>query len=243
MTQVMQAIDKQKWKDLRGCIHPFTLKAMEERKQRTKKDSHNLSFWNSVKEYRIRRWELTSIEPGPRSTAVVVTTEDHFLVEEKGMEEGKTVEWLLVRGSGRENSSPRWWILDRRNGTGNFVGPSIEKGFADALPADSPGADDVPTLTPLAAYQMAVERAVRTKLHIPDDIPESQLKVMKATAKIMIDEGGGVLSRVISRASGNPVFDKALIKAIDAAQPLPAPENALVAPAKTGIEVEVRGKP
>ena len=40
-----------------------------------------------------------------------------------------------------------------------------------------------------------VEKAVRGKMKVPEEIPENQLKVMTCSVKIMIDEGGSVLSR------------------------------------------------
>ena len=60
------------------------------------------------------------MEPGARGTAVAVTREDHFLVEEKGHEEGRDAEWLLLKAS-VDGKPATWWILDRRNGTGNFT--------------------------------------------------------------------------------------------------------------------------
>ena len=50
-------------------------------------------------------------------------------------------------------------------------------------------------------------------------------------------------SRVVARPSGNPDFDKALIRAVDAAGPFAAPEQSVEDQAKKGIELTFRAKP
>ncbi|MEW5855460.1 MAG: energy transducer TonB [Myxococcota bacterium] len=242
LTEVMGLVEKGKWKDLKARIHPYTLKVMEERKTRTKRDDHNLAFWTHVKEWKIQKWEIAGVEPGPRGTAIATTREDHFLIEEKGVEEGKENEWLLLKAN-PDGKGERWLLLDRRNGTGNFTQTAIEKGFEDALPKAVAGESDVAPKSPMAAYQAKLEKAVRAKLKVPEEIPENQLKVMTCSVKIMIDEGGSVLSRTVVRPSGNPAYDKAIIRAVDAAQPLPAPDNPVVEDAKKGVTVEFKARP
>ena len=241
LTDTMPLVEKAKWKEFKARIHPFAVKAIEERKKRTKRDDHNLAFWTHVKEWKIEKWEITSVESGGRGTAVVVAREDLFMIEEKGHEEGKDAEWLLLKAS-VDGKPAAWWILDRRNGTGNFTSTTIEKGFADVLPPPAEDAADAGKATPVSAYQKKLVAAVRKKLTIPEEIPESQLKVMKCTVKVMIDEGGGILSRSVSKASGNPAFDRAVIRAVDATDPLPAPDNPVVAAAKDGVELTFKGK-
>jgi TonB family protein len=243
LTDTMALVEKAKWKEFKARIHPFAIKAMEERKKRTKRDDHNLAFWTHVKEWKIEKWEITSVEPGARGTAVVTTREDLFMIEEKGHEEGKDAEWLLLKTS-VDGKPAAWWILDRRNQTGNFTSTTIEKGFADVLPPPTDdGAEPGKAATPVSAYQKKLEMAVRKKFNVPEEIPANQLKVMKCTVKIMIDEGGGITSRSVSRASGNPTFDSAILRAVDASDPLPAPDNPVVAAARDGIEVTFKGKP
>jgi len=241
LTEAMGFYEKAKWKEFKTRIHPYTAKVMEERKTRTKRDDHNLSFWTHIKEWKIKTWDVTTVEAGPRGSAVVQTREDHFLVEEKGLDENKEVEWLLVKGTDPKDKN-RWLILDRKNGTGNFSGTSVEKGYGDALLAAAAGPAKAPS-NPRDAYVQKLEKVIRTKLKVPEDIPENQLKVMSCGVKIMVDEGGGILSRVVEKASGNPAYDKAIIRAIDAAQPLPAPDNAVVEEAKSGVVVTFKGKP
>lgn len=243
MTDLLGNVEKGKWKEYKAQIHPFAMKAIEQRKQRTKRDDHNLSFWTHIKEWKIQKWEIMSIDPGPRGTAIVVTREDHFMIEEKGVDEGKDVEWLLAKISGDGKAAPRWWVLDRRNGTGNLTTTAIEKGFADVLPAATEAKPEDAPRSPMATYQAKLEKAIRAKLKIPEEIPENQLKVITCTVKIMIDENGAVLSRTMLRPSGNFSFDKAIIRAVDGAQPLPAPDDATVEDAKKGVEVTLKAKP
>ncbi|MBI5497092.1 MAG: TonB family protein [Deltaproteobacteria bacterium] len=242
LSETIGLVEKAKWKDLKARIHPFTLKLMEERQKRTKRDDHNLSFWTHVKEWKIEKWEITALEPGARGTAVATTREDHFMIEEKGHDEGKDAEWLLGKVSlgGKE---ARWWILDRKEGTGNFSATTIEKTFGDILPAPVEAAAPADGASPVAAYQKKLEGLVRAKATVPEDIPDSQLKVMRLTIKVMIDDRGAVQSRVVSRPSGNPAFDRAFVKALDAVAPFPAPPAGdATAKARDGLELTFRGK-
>jgi TonB family protein len=240
LEETVRLVEKAKWKEFKARIHPFTTKVMEDRKNRTKRDDHNLSFWTHVKEWKIQKWEVINVEPGPRDTAIAITREDLFLIEEKGTEEGKDASWLLARVSGDGKGPARWWVLDRRNGSGAFTDVAIEKGFGDVLPKTT--VEEEPK-TPLAAYQKKLERTIRKKLEVPDAIPDSQLKNMSCTVKLMLDGGGTVLSRTVVKASGNPAYDKAVLRAVDVTQPFAAPEDALAEEAKTGIEVVMRARP
>ncbi len=242
LEETMGLVEKAKWKEFKARMHPAAVKAMEERKKRTKRDDHNLAFWNHVKEWKIEKWEVTSVSPGARSTAVVVTKEDHFMVEEKGHEEGLAAEWLLVKGAidGKKSS---WWLLDRRNGTGNFDGTAIEKGFGDVLPEEAASPEAAPT-TPVGIYKKKMEDLIRAKVQLPEGIPDNQLKTMKVSIKIILEDGGKVGSRVVTRASGNPDFDRAFIRAVEAAAPFPTPKGAeLLKAASEGIEVSFKGRP
>ena len=171
---------------------------------------------------------------------MAITRDDLFMIEEKGTEEGKDASWLLGKISSDGKAPPRWWILDRRNGAGAFTDTAIEKGFGDALPQKV--VEEEPK-TPLAAYQKRLEKQIRKKLEVPDGIPDSQLKNMACIVKLMLDGGGTVLSRTVVKASGNPAFDKAVIRAVDLSQPFPGPDDALTDQAKQGIEVMLKARP
>lgn len=237
-------IQKGKFKDYKARLHPVALKSAEERFKKTKRDDHNVAFWTHAKEWKLQDNETVSVTAGPRATVVVAVKENRFLIEEKGVDEGKEAEWLLLKNLDGGKGKPAWWILDRRNGGNNFTDASIQKGFGDVLPPGLMPNEGV-GVAPIAGatYGARLETAIRAQLKVPEGIPESQRKVMKAVVKVMLDENGAVLSRTVSKASGNPDFDRAIIRAVDAAQPFAAPDAKDEEAARKGIELTFKAMP
>ncbi|MEW5850745.1 MAG: energy transducer TonB [Myxococcota bacterium] len=229
----LKDVQSARWKQVKARIHPATLRSMEERRKRTGRDNHNLALWHHAKESRLKRFEIVSVEPGPRNTAVVVTREDHYLLAERGHDLGRESSWLLLRTDAHRPGKPQWVLLDRRHGADSFTPESIVAGYASALPAVRAEAPR----TPLGKYQAQLERAVRTRFTVPEDIPDHQRRNMACSVRLMLDENGSVLSRTVVKASGNPRFDHAVIKGIDAANPLPPPDPALKDEAENGVVV------
>ena len=239
LTTAYELVQKHKWKDYKVLLHPAALKSIDERNKRLKRDDHNLSFWSHIKEWKLQTWNLTDVSAGPRRTAVASVAEDRFLIEEKGVDEGLKVEWLLVRNT--EGATPAWLILDRRNGASNFTSTSIEKGFADVLPPDD-GKSEGGHLGPKEVYVKQLETAVRSHFTVPSGIPAPQLRRTWVILTLMLDKNGKVQSRNISRPSGNPEFDRAIIHAVDESE-FPAPERALISDARKGLEITFKAKP
>lgn len=248
ITETVGFIQKGKFKEYKARLHPVAVKSVEERNKKTKRDDHNLAFWTHVKEWKMQTWEVTGITPGPRATMVVAVKEDRFLIEEKGVDEGKEAEWLLLKNVDGGKGKPAWFILDRKNGGTNFPDSVVEKAFGDVLPPGLMPVGEAPDaakakLSPQDAYSARVETAIRSKFKLPEGIPEPQQKVMKGVVKVMLDENGAVLSRTVSKASGNPDFDRAIIRAVDAAQPFPAPEGPVEEAARKGLDITFKAIP
>ena len=77
------------------------------------------------------------------------------------------------------------------------------------------------------AYSRYIQE-LKTKVHSQYTIPEWMAEAnLKAQLQVYIDERGYVTKRLVHRSSGNMVFDKAAVDAVDASSPLPAPPEDL----------------
>ena len=72
-------------------------------------------------------------------------------------------------------------------------------------------------------YLALVIRALRENYRVPSIIPERERMFLNATVVIFVGPNGNILRREMERPSGNPHFDAALMRAVDAASPLPPP--------------------
>jgi hypothetical protein len=73
-----------------------------------------------VGEHYLEKFEIAGTSPSGKGAVVVATTEDHYLVEDKGHDEGVQAEYLVLPVEGQ------WFIVDRRLGAGQF--PSAKVG-------------------------------------------------------------------------------------------------------------------
>lgn len=238
---VMDTVSKGAWPAYKERIHPLTRQAMAQRRQRTHRDDHNLAFWTHAREWLVKRWEIGAVKAGPLGTFVVTTREDHFLLAEKGWEQDQPFEWLLVKVSADGKHPARWWVLDRRGGTDNFPVEGIERGFAEALRFNRPQDVETPQ-TAMESYARKVQGLVRGTLSVPHAIPQNQRNAMSCRVRILVDARGKVMSRFVVKASGNPQFDRAVIRAVDTASPFPPPAPEVVDRVERGLEVELRAR-
>lgn len=106
-----------------------------------------------------------------------------------------------------EESAPRPWPLPIASASN----PPAAQPSAPAAPANGPAED------PLAEYKRRVWAQLAA--HAPAAAPGSGV----ATAVLGLDESGAILFVRLARSSGQPAFDRACLKAIRAASPLPKP--------------------
>jgi colicin import membrane protein len=72
-------------------------------------------------------------------------------------------------------------------------------------------------------YLALVERALRDHYRLPNIISDRERMFLNATVVIYVAPDGRIMRREIERPSGNSHFDAALLRAVDAASPLPPP--------------------
>lgn len=119
---------KPSWDAAKKAVHPKRLEDIADIKKRTGVEKHALAAWAAVGEHYLEKFEIAGTSPSGKGAVVVATTEDHYLVEDKGHDEGVQAEYLVLPVDGQ------WFIVDRRLGTGQFpsakVGASYRGYFA-----------------------------------------------------------------------------------------------------------------
>lgn len=115
VAEYLDAVKAKKWDAAKKFVHPKRLEDIAEGKKRTGGiEKHALAPWAAVKEHYLTKFELGGASPSGRGAVVVGTTEEHFSVEDKGVDEGVAAEYFVVPVDGH------WFIVDRRLGTGQF---------------------------------------------------------------------------------------------------------------------------
>jgi hypothetical protein len=123
LSTYLDAVKAKKWDVAKKSLHPRTFEKIAEIKKRTGLETHGLAPWARVKQSYLSRFELTDAAPSAREAVVVRTSEEHFSVEDGGVEEGVQVEYLLIPAGGR------WFVSDRRLGEGQFKESAVEAGY------------------------------------------------------------------------------------------------------------------
>lgn len=119
----LEAVRTKKWDAAKKTLHPRTFEKIAEVKKRTGVESHGLAPWARVKQSYLAKFEILEAAPSARGAMVVRTSEEHFSVEDQGVEEGVRVEYLLIPAGGR------WFVSDRRLGEGQFKADAVEAGY------------------------------------------------------------------------------------------------------------------
>jgi hypothetical protein len=136
VTGYLEAVKAKKWDVAKKAIHPKRLAEIADQAKRTGVEKHALAPWAKVKESYLTKFEVSGAAPSGKGAVVVSSTEDHFSVEDKGVDEGVQAEYLVVPLEGR------WFIVDRRLGAGQFPSGKVAasyKGFFEGeytLPAE-----------------------------------------------------------------------------------------------------------
>ncbi len=90
-------------------------------------------------------------------------------------------------------------------------------------------------------YLTKVYRAVKSKYSVPELIPARERLLLQADVVLFLDRSGNIKSLKLVRASGNQLYDNAVVGAIKKAAPFPSPPDELVEVySKEGIEIPFR---
>lgn len=96
-------------------------------------------------------------------------------------------------------------------------------------PEEAPGAadgskeGDAVTASEGDRYLALVQHEIHSNYKVPSIISDRERVYLNATVVIYVAPDGHILRRVVEKASGNQQFDDALLRAIDASNPLPPP--------------------
>ncbi|MEW5739766.1 MAG: TonB family protein [Myxococcota bacterium] len=120
--------------------------------------------------------------------------------------------------------------------------PDTRKSLFDALnkasqPTELEGAADGDPLGDSAVqegerYHGLLQAVVKRNYDVSDTIPEAERRTLRAQVSIRIDEHGGVLDVRLAKASGNDLFDAAVLGAVKKASPFAPPPVHLAAELK-----------
>ncbi len=100
------------------------------------------------------------------------------------------------------------------------------KADPDEAPPGSPDGDpfgDSAEGSPGDRYLALVTRVIRSHYRVPSVITERERMFLNATVVLYVSPEGRIVRHEIERSSGNPHFDAALIRAVEASSPLPPP--------------------
>lgn len=90
-------------------------------------------------------------------------------------------------------------------------------------------------------YLTKVYRAVKSKYSVPELIPARERLLLQADVVIYLDRSGNVKNLKLIKASGNTLYDNAVVGAIKKAAPFPPPPDELAdVYSKEGIEIPFR---
>ncbi len=128
LTEFLEAaiagVKSKKWDGAKRHVHPKRLEAIAtDAKLRGGPEKHGLAPWGAVKELYLTKFEVTGTSPSGQGAVVIATTEEHYSVEDKGVDEGVEAEYLLVPIEGR------WLIVDRRLGKGQFPASKVAASY------------------------------------------------------------------------------------------------------------------
>lgn len=119
----LDAVKAKKWADAKKVTHPKAIEAIADVKKRTQVENHPLAPWARLSESYLTKYEITDARASALGAVVVRTSEEHFSVEEKGVEEGAPAEYLLVPVAGA------WWLTDRRVGENVYDQKTVAASF------------------------------------------------------------------------------------------------------------------
>ncbi len=100
------------------------------------------------------------------------------------------------------------------------------KADPNEAPPGSPDGDpfgDSAEGSPGDRYLALVTRVIRSHYRVPSVITERERMFLNATVVLYVSPEGRIVRHEIERSSGNPHFDAALIRAVEASSPLPPP--------------------
>ena len=133
VNKYLTSVKAKKWADAKKMVHPATIKAIAERKQRLGKEDHPMAPQAYEKtEFYLKDFKIKGATLGPAGTFIVETSEDNFQVQEKGTVDGEMATYLVGKKDGQ------WWIADKKRGE-TFTKDSVKlgyKGFFDKPKAD-----------------------------------------------------------------------------------------------------------
>ncbi len=123
LTKYLDAVKAKKWAEAKKLLHPDTLKAIAERKKRLGQEDHPMAPWYHEKtSYYLKAYRLTDAREAANGTVVVETSEDNFMVEEKGLAEAEMASYLVGKKGGK------WFVVDKKRQE-TFTDDSIKLGY------------------------------------------------------------------------------------------------------------------
>lgn len=132
LTRYLDFVKAKKWQECKKLTHPETIKTIESRKKRLGQEDHPMAPWFFEKSaYYLKAYRISKIEPGAQGTYVIETSENDFMVEEKGMAMEQMATYLMGRKDGK------WYVVDKRRQE-TFTQDSIRLGYKNYFDAESP---------------------------------------------------------------------------------------------------------
>ena len=101
--------------------------------------------------------------------------------------------------------------------------PAAPAAIEPSRPAQVSEVRPVFAAAPAPAVDLLAEHRRRVWAHLARSAPAARPGAGVAVVVFVMDESGAVLSVRLARSSGDPLFDRACLRAIRAAAPLPAP--------------------
>jgi len=88
-----------------------------------------------------------------------------------------------------------------------------------------------------------VEARIRPNLSVPSVIPDAERGGLKVTVTLYVAPNGRVLKKSVQQSSGNELFDRAVLRAIEQSSPLPPPPAELKEQVQSeGVDIEILGR-
>lgn len=89
-------------------------------------------------------------------------------------------------------------------------------------------------------YLALVQKRIQDRYQLPSTIPDTELLHLRTGVVVHIDASGKIFKHRVEEASSNPLFDSAVIAAIDRAATVPPPPEHLRDTLKRGIRINFR---
>lgn len=124
VTRYLTVVRAKKWSEAKKFLHPKTIEAIAQRKQRLGKEDHPMAPWFREKvDSWLKEFKVLAAQPAPLGTFVVETSEDNFQVQERGVAEGEKSTYLIGLVGGK------WFVVDKKRGE-TFTPTSVKLGYA-----------------------------------------------------------------------------------------------------------------